>query len=205
MYGVGAQGANRESITTSRDRPLAGHRRHPRLPSFIVVEGVSLWREWKLLENDLSGARDSAIIGFRDVSPVASYAQGPSDWFRETGNQSLLWSHWENGVGHQWFRFAHGDIDQARLRRPPTHFLARPVDYPLIETDGGEIWQRIPMEAAVVGHTLHGVKCVYPVSVLGKVLVVNDMVQDHGFLIAVNMFAPKEAFSIFDADQTATA
>ena len=55
--------------------------------------------------------------------------------------------------------------------------------------------------AHVVGQTLQGVKCVYPVLVLAKVQVVNDIVDDHPFLIVANPFAPPEkAYRIYDAN-----
>ena len=41
----------------------------------------------------------------------------------------------------------------------------------------------------------------YPVLVLSKVQVVNDVVEEHPFLLAVNLFAPPDkAYSIYDAN-----
>ena len=157
-----------------------------------MAEAQSLWKQWSQLQIEIGGANKNQIIGYRDIAPLASYAEGPGDWFRDEGDQSLLWSKWEAGVGHQWFHFRHGDIDRAHLSRPKTLFVSRPIDYPLIETAGGEIWQRIPPDSAVVGHTLLGLKCVYPVLVLGKVQVVNDLVHDHPFLVVSNAFAPSD-------------
>jgi hypothetical protein len=171
------------------------------LVTFIVFEGVSLWSEFNLLQDEIGGAQHNQIVGYLDIAPLASYAAGPPDWFRGNGGQALLWSRWEEGVGHHWFQFAEGEIAPSRLQRPPTNFVSRPIDYPLIETNGGEIWRRIPMDSSVVGQNLRGVNCVYPLLVLGKVQVVNDMVQDHPFLVAINLFAPqRDAVSIFDAD-----
>ena len=170
------------------------------LGGFIVTEARSLWTEWTNLQVEIGSAQDTQVIGYRDIAPVASYADGPDEWFRRDGDQSLLWAKWEEGVGHRWFHFRHGDIDRAHLTRPKTVFVSRPIDYPMIETAGGEIWQRIPPDSEVVGHTLLGLKCVYPVLVLGKVQVVNDLVQDHPFLVVSNAFASADqAFSIFEA------
>jgi hypothetical protein len=168
---------------------------------FLLVEARGLWREWTYLQIEQGNAHQSEVVGYRDIAPMASYAQGPSDWFRDSGAESQLWWKWEGGVGHKWFHFTQGDIDRARLRRPATQFVSRAIDYPVVEINGGEIWHKIPSDATVVGHTLRGLKCAYPTTVLGKVQVVNDLVQDHPFLIVVNLFAPiQDAFSIFDAD-----
>jgi Protein of unknown function (DUF3179) len=172
------------------------------LLSFIVIAGVSLWREFNLLQGAIGDARQNQFVGYRDVGANVSLAKIPRDWFRDNGEETQLWSRWEEGVGHRWFRFRKGDIAQSQLARPASNFVSRPIDYPLIENDGGEIWQRIPMEAPVVGVSLGGVKCVYPIRVLDKVQVINDLVQDHAFLIAINQFAPtSEAVSVFDAEQ----
>ena len=168
---------------------------------FAVSQAYGLWTQWSQLQVEIGGAQNSQIIGYRDIAPLASYAVGPGDWFRQEGDQSLLWANWEHGVGHKWFHFRRGDIDKEHLWRPDSIFVSRAIDYPLIETGGGEIWVRIPPESPVVGHTLLGRKCVYPVLVLGKVQVVNDLVNDHPFLIVSNAFAPSErAVSIFDAN-----
>jgi hypothetical protein len=171
------------------------------ISGFAVAEVRSLWKQWSQLQIEIGGAGKSQVIGYRGIAPLASYAEGPGEWYRQEGDESLLWAKWEAGVGHQWFHFRNGDIDRAHLSRPKTIFVSRPIDYPLIETAGGEIWQRIPPESAVVGHTLLGLKCVYPVLVLGKVQVVNDVVQDHPFLVVNNAFASSEkACSIYDAN-----
>jgi Protein of unknown function (DUF3179) len=166
----------------------------------LTVEVKNLWSEWIILQGEIGGVNNNAVIGYRDISPVVSYAAAPADWFRREGDHSLLWAKWEAGVGHQWFRFDHGDIDRARVVKPKTVLFSRPVDYPVIEVAGGEIWQRVPLDARVVGQTLHGVKCVYPVLILGKVQVVNDMIDDHPFLVVANAFAPPDkAYHIYDA------
>jgi hypothetical protein len=171
------------------------------MTSFLAYEGRALWHEWTLLQGNLGAVQDTQIVGFRDINPWTSYAAGPQDWFRNEGKQSALWSHWEDGIGHKWFRFPQGEIEQARLRRPPTRYVPRAIDYPVVETNGGEVWKRIPGESQVVGLTLVGLKCVYPVAVLSKVQVVNDLVNDHPYLIAINPFAPaNESVSIFEAE-----
>lgn len=170
------------------------------LLAIVAVEAKGLWQEWSELRNENAGIKRNAVIGYRDISPIVTYAVGPPEWFRHEGNHSLLWARWESGVGHQWFRFTSGDIDRAHVARPKTVMISRPVDYPIVETGGGEVWQRVPPDSQVVGHTLRGVKCVYPVLLLAKVQVVNDLVADHPFLVVTNSFAsPEKAYSIYDA------
>ncbi len=74
------------------------------------------------------------------------------------------------------------------------------IDYPKVETEGGTIWRRLPGEVMVIGQVLAGRQCVYPVPVLLKVEVINDVVEDQPFLVTGNILAPPDrAFSIFDA------
>ena len=169
------------------------------LAGFVVAEAQSLWREWTQLQVDMGGLSHSEVIGYRDIAPLISYADCPGDWYRDEGDQSLLWARWEDQTGHLWYRFPHGDINRAHVARPKTLLVSRAIDYPVIETGGGKIWQRIPPNSPVVGYTLLGLKCVYPVLVLDKVQVVNDVVKDHPYIIMVNSVAYPEEYSIFDA------
>jgi Protein of unknown function (DUF3179) len=171
------------------------------LVGVLVIEARRLWEEWTQLQGEVASVNHNAVIGYRDIAPRISYAACPPEWSRREGDHSLLWATWEAGVGHQWFRFSHGDIDLAHVAKPQTVFVSRAIDYPVIEMGGGEVWQRVPADSEVVGHTLQGVKCVYPVLVLGKVQVVNDVVQEHPFLVVANLFAsPDQAYSIYDAN-----
>jgi hypothetical protein len=163
---------------------------------------VILWHEWDLLQGERGKAQQAEIIGFRDIAPTASYAEPPGDWFQTAEGESLLWSRWDAGKGHQWFHFVPGDIERRQLLRPKTQFSSRAIDYPVAELNGGAIWKRIPPESPVVGHTLSGVNCVYPVVILAKVQTVNDLVEGHPFLVSINWYAsPNDAVSIFDAER----
>ena len=171
------------------------------LAIFVFKGARSLWQEWALLQDAVGSARASAPVGFRDIAPTASYAAPPGELIRQEGNETLLWSRWEKGVGHHWFHFPKADIDLALLRHPDTVMSSRAIDYPVVESSGGTIWKRLPPECTVVGHKLVGLRCAYPVTVLGKVQVINDIVQDHPYLIVVNLFAAdNEAYSIFEAE-----
>jgi Protein of unknown function (DUF3179) len=170
------------------------------LIGFVAVEASTLWREWSMLQGEVSDAQRTAVIGFYDIAPIATYAKAPHEVYRRDGDSMLLWSRWEDGVGHKWFRFMSGEIDTTRVARPTAHFISRPIDYPVVENNDGTIWRRIPPDARVVGYTLEGTKCIYPVIVLGKVQVINDIVGDHPFLVVVNLCETcGQEVSIFDA------
>jgi hypothetical protein len=171
------------------------------LLGFVAIEAQALYREWTLLQFEAREVKRHGVIGFQNIAPIGTYARAPSEWYRDDGEASLLWWQWEEGVGHKWFRFIHGQIDPERIVRPTPHFISRAVDYPLVENNGGPVWQRIPSDSQVVGVTLQGQPCVYPVLLLNKVQVINDLVADHPFLIVVNLFPnADQQVSVFDAE-----
>jgi hypothetical protein len=74
------------------------------------------------------------------------------------------------------------------------------IDYPEVETEGGTIWRKMRGEEKVIGQVLAGRQCVYPLPVLLRVEVINDVVEDQPFLVTGNIMSPPDqAFSIFDA------
>jgi len=167
---------------------------------YLQAQARNLWNECNMLLGEVRESKRHAVVGYLNIAPITTYAEPPAEWFHIDGEKSLLWSGWRDGDGHRWFRFKQGEIDPARLCRPTSEYVSRAIDYPLVETSGGTIWQRIPSEAMVVGHTLQGQNCVYPAAVLGKVQVINDIVEEHPFLVVVNLFLPHQAeFSIYEA------
>jgi hypothetical protein len=153
------------------------------LSLFIVTKGVELWLEWSKLQRQLERVRTTAIVGYTGIQPRFSYADRPNDWFREEGDQALLWSGWREGVGHTWFRIARNEINRTALSTPIGRDVHLAIDHPLIESNNGPIASRIPEDSDVVGHRLAGVETAYPVLVLTKVLVVNDVIEDQPFLV----------------------
>jgi Protein of unknown function (DUF3179) len=171
------------------------------LSGFLLIQGRNLWLEWNMLQQQVSVAQANPFIGYPEIAPQISHARRPDNWYHDEGKETLLWSRWEKNVGHSWFRFASGDIDKALLMRPSMEAVSRPIDSPVVETVGGTIWKRIPGQSQVVGHNVRGVNCVYPVHVLSKVQVINDVIDDRPLLITINLLAPKdEAISIFEAN-----
>jgi Protein of unknown function (DUF3179) len=161
--------------------------------------GMSLWREWRFLRLESDYAELNTVIGYPNVAPILTFAQRPKNWFHEEGNEALLWSEWVSGVGHRWYHFAPGEIDKSKVIMPRMHNRARAIDYPVVEIDDGEYWRKIPAKVQVVGCSLGGQSCAYPVPVLVQVQVINDLITDHAYLITLNLMAPAaEAFSVFD-------
>jgi hypothetical protein len=168
---------------------------------YLQAEARNLWREWVMFQEEVHESQRNAFVGYIDIAPDNNCAKPPPTWLRNEGEQSLLWSGWRHGVGHQWFRFQRGEIDPARLSAPRGELISRAIDYPLVETRGGRIWQRIPSEALVVGHTLEGQHCIYPLLILEKVQVINDIIGGRPYLIVANLLAPEHrAITVFKAD-----
>jgi Protein of unknown function (DUF3179) len=167
---------------------------------FVAVQAGQLWAEWKELQDELFVTEQHGVIGFLNIAPVASFAHGPKDWYRVEGDQSYLWFGWEKNSGHRWFRFASGEIDPSRLQHPESQFIAQAIDFPVAESTGGKIFRRMPSETRVVGTKIESLHCAYPVAVLGKVIVINDIVRRHPYLVVLNPFAKQVvAFSIYDS------
>jgi hypothetical protein len=166
----------------------------------VVFEARALWREYNFLRLEIAAANITAVVGYPGISPTPNYAQPPRELYHRDGDVVLLWANWVDGKGHHWYRAAPGDVDLERLLIPHHLFVARAIDYPKTETAGGTIWRKIPDEVRVIGQVLAGHECVYPVPVLLKVEVINDVVENQPFLVTANIISPPDqAFSIFDA------
>jgi hypothetical protein len=169
------------------------------LLSFVAIEGRSLYGEWAKLQGELGHTRAAAVIGYPGIHPNPSLAQRPANWFHQEGEHLLLWGGWRPGSGHTWFRVNPGDVDQAHISLPRGRDVQRAIDRPLVETGGGTIWARVPDEAPVAGGRLGGVDTAYPLLILDKVAVVNDLIADQPFLVLYNPFAsPGQQVSVFE-------
>lgn len=160
--------------------------------TLFVASGIrTLWAEYQYLRQEWGYVRQSAVIGFANIHPNPSYATRPSDWIHDDGEYTLLWAGWRQGE-HQWFRVGRGEVDRARISQPLGRDVIQAIDYPMVETGGGTVWQRIPTDASVVGVELAGIMNAYPMQVLDKVVVVNDLVGDHALLILLNPLVPSD-------------
>jgi hypothetical protein len=184
---------------------------HPLVRTLVVVliGGVSLlvysevrtlWREYEFLRQEVAEVNRSAVVGYPGISPEVTFAQRPRAWYRQEGDSVLLWARWIDRKGHHWYRAALGDVDPATLSVPHPVAIAIAIDYPTVETDGGKIWRAMPDDVKVVGGVLAGRQCAYPLPVLMRVEVVNDVVDERPFLVTASVVsAPENAFAIFDA------
>jgi hypothetical protein len=166
---------------------------------FLSTQAGALWQEWNGLQDDLFQTEQAGVVGYLNIAPVAAFTEEPKVWYRHDDDHLFLWLGWEKETDQRWFRFAKGEIDPRRIYRPNGEFISRAIDFPLVETGGGTIWKRMTSETRVIGCKIEKHVCVYPVPILGKVIVINDIVDEHPYLIVENPFAkPVVAYSIYD-------
>jgi hypothetical protein len=166
----------------------------------VAAAGRFIWAEWQELQEEERRAEATTVVGYPNIYPKVSWALRPEPWFRIEGDSALVWSGWKPGQGHGWFRVNAGEIERRKLGEPLGRDISQAIDYPMIENGGGVIWERIPEAAAVAGLSLGGCSCAYPMGVLMKVLIVNDVVDDRPYLVHYDPFVRPEAkVAIYDA------
>ena len=153
------------------------------LLAFISGTVRSLLAEWRSLQGEQRDERLSAAIGYVNITPNPSYATTPANWFHDEGDQSLLWAGWKDGE-NRWFRFAKGDLEVRQLSLPIGRDAIQAIDRPVYEKAGDSRWDRIPPEALVVGFEQGGAAIAYPVQVLNKVEVINDVFGGRPLLVS---------------------
>jgi len=162
------------------------------LVGYIGMQARTLWGEWRDLRVELTRARNTTVVGYKDINPNPSYAACPGDWIRDEGESTLLWSGWKPGVGHGWFRVGRGELDAAHISGPIGRDVIQAIDHPVVEIGGGSRWGVIPWDTPVAGLMLDGVPCVYPLLVMRNVEVVNDVVHDRPILVIFRPFVPDD-------------
>lgn len=194
---------------SSRDSHPAGLLAHARSAAFVAVGmlgcippfflGRQVWDEWCALGEAEKAVADTTIVGYPNIYPAITRADKPAPWCRVEGDRLLVWSGWEDGRGHTWFNLGRDECDPTSLGDPIGRDVARAIDYPAIEHDGGSIWGRIPPSAEVVGFNVGTTRCAYPVTVLAKVLIVNDAVDGTPRLVHFDPFvSPDESIATYD-------
>jgi hypothetical protein len=168
------------------------------LACFIAYEGRLLYREFVLLRANEATARSGAVIGYVNINPRYNYATKPEDWFRDEGEHTMLWAAWR-GDRHEWFQLSRGDISRDQLSPPFGRDVIQAIDYPILENGGGAHWGKIPDEDLVGRIECKGIHAVYPILVLRKVEVVNDLIEDIPLLVTFTPFVPEgEAGRVYD-------
>ena len=170
------------------------------LLGYVGVQSATLLREWRALTVEQSQSSESAIIGYSNISPNPNYAEVPVNWFHHEGEQTLLWSGWKSG-SHHWFRIGKGELEQGRISTPYGKDSVQAIDRPLVEIGGGIRWNRIPDQAPVAGLEISGKHHAYPLKLLEKVEVVNDLVEGVPIVVAYSPFsAERESVTVYEAD-----
>ncbi len=166
------------------------------LIGFIGLNGKQLWGEFRSLRDDQVSVRATQIVGYIDINPVPSFARSPNGYIHDEGDTTQLWAGWRKGQ-HHWFTLSKGDVDPTRLSTPMGQDAIRAIDCPLFETTGGKCWVRVPPEALVAGFPQGNGAVAYPLTVLDKVEMVNDQLNDRPVLI---VYTPvSHEISIYDA------
>ena len=166
------------------------------LLGFIGQSGRTLWDEWGSLREDQHSERASAIVGYVSINPNPSFARRPDDWFHDEADATLLWSGWRDNENH-WYRIGQGDIDRRRLSLPIGKDSIQAIDYPLFDKEGDERWARVPEEALVASFEDQGSATAYPIRVLDKVEIINDLLGERPVLIVCTPI--KYSIAIFEA------
>lgn len=159
------------------------------LLGFIGVQGSALLSEYQRLRGDWDADVKGRVVGYPGVTPVYSFAQGPSNWIHDEGDSTLLWAGWDRRAGkHQWFTIGKGELSAARLTHPMGRDTIRAIDKVRSESRGGEIWRAIPPDDTAYVGEYQGVALAYPLNVLNKTLIVNDEVHRKPLLVVYTPF-----------------
>ncbi|HEY2157944.1 MAG TPA: DUF3179 domain-containing (seleno)protein [Isosphaeraceae bacterium] len=158
------------------------------LLGFIGVRGWAILGELRQLQGDQARRELSAVVGYIGIHAEPNHARRPDDWCHDEGGQTLLWCGWKDGK-HDWFKIARGDLATDRISEPMGRDVIRAIDHPIVEGAGGEHWAKIPSAALVAGLQRDGVRAAYPIVMLAKVEVINDVVAEKPLLVVYRPFA----------------
>jgi hypothetical protein len=158
----------------------------------VAWQGPNLWHEWKGLQAEQESVQASGTVGFIGITPFQQYAQPPKNWIHDEADSTLLWSGWDGSAGHQWFRAAKGELDRNRLSGPAGRDVARAIDRPIVEINGGLRWGRITDTSLVAGMQLGKSYTVYPLVLLYNVMIVNDKVGANAVTVIFSPSAGRE-------------
>lgn len=160
---------------------------------FILSISRTLYGEYVKLQHEMRGVSTSAIIGYPGIQRRFSMAERPRDWFQVDATSARLWGGWRKGFGHMWFVASPGDVSLDHLSVPVGRDVNQAIDCPIVEFNGGSVWERIPEDAHVAGGELAGISTAYPLLVLDRVYVINDRIRDQPFLVTYTPLGPAES------------
>ncbi len=148
----------RRSARKDRSSPLlavAGD--HRCSVGFVAVEASALWQEWSMLQSEVARRSATPSSAFTTLPRLPPMRRPPRSGIAMKATRSLLWSRWEDRVGHQVVSIhPRRDRPDARSLGRPRTSSPGPSTIPWSKPTMATIWQRIPPDAQVVGYTLEG-------------------------------------------------
>ena len=148
----------------------------------ILALGGQLYNGLKGLSDDWASARKQFPVGYIGLSADMPESK-PPECIREENGRLLLWA----GLGvpgqHGWYDVTGTNLPLKQFRCAFGRDTVKAIDYPIIQTAAGEIASRIYPERFVYGLEIDGGARAYPLTVLQKVEVVNEIFN--GRLLAV--------------------
>jgi hypothetical protein len=136
--------------------------------------GSRLYRELTALSADLADARDREPMGYLGISAEQPEFK-PASCIREEDGRVFLWA----GTGTKgqagWFDVTATDLPLRAFTYAFGRDRIKTIDYPIVQTVDGEIARRIYPEREVLGLEFNGIARAYPLTVMDKVEVVNDV------------------------------
>lgn len=169
------------------------------ITGFIGRQALTLFNEVLALRDQQARLQNSRVIGFEGINPQLSFARRPNPWFREEDGICWLWSGWIPQKGHGWFRVEKDAFNPNHLSGFLGRDVIRAIDTPILETAGGERWNRIPENYAIYCLQTVSSPTAYPRLVLDKVGIVNESVDPIPQLIVYTaMASPETAVKAYD-------
>lgn len=144
----------------------------------IAKLGGRLYGELRALSAELANARNREPMGYVGISAEQPEIKPPS-CVREQDGRVYLWA--GSGVKERqvgWFDVSATDLPLRQFTYAFGRDRVRAIDYPIVQTADGEIARRIYPERPVLGLEINGIARAYPITVMDKVEVVNDMFGD---------------------------
>ena len=144
--------------------------------------GTRLYGDLRALSTELADARNREPMGYVGISAEQPEFKPPS-CVREQDGHVYLWA--GSGVKGQagWFDVTATDLPLRQFTFAFGRDRVKTIDYPIMQDADGEIARRIYPERAVIGINFNGIARAYPITVMDKVEVVNDMFGDRAVAV----------------------
>jgi hypothetical protein len=170
------------------------------LSIYLGLQANGLWKHWRSLGKDVARANQSTVLAFPNVYARVSLAARPDQWVRRDGDSLLVWAGWDRDQTHHWFRAGRGDLDGARVSEPTGRDSPPSIYDPMSESGGGTVWDQLAGDAPVAAFAVSPKHTAYPIALLKQVCVVNDLIDDHPFVVSLSgKGSPQQPAAVFDA------